>query len=209
MGHRLLCVVLGLTLLLPVYGGLDVQILELERRQSTIPNPPKQCSSSCDPVNTILGRPSGCTPAMCCTTTFEDNYFNCLLCVGQAANFMDWALPQSYIDSFILQCLAAGHVLPKKAFPGQENQTLTISSTPFMTTNTQTTVTSPPSTTASQPGTVTNPPGTTQKTVTDQSTPTPSVPGSSGPSGAGSIRPSLLGWTATLLAGMLCVGTLL
>jgi len=83
-------------------------------RQNT-GNVPAQCKSMCDPVSQI----SECTYQTCCTATFETQYFNCALCVGNADGITDYTAPQALFNLFRQRCASVGFLVPALVFPGQ------------------------------------------------------------------------------------------
>ncbi|KAJ7666523.1 hypothetical protein B0H17DRAFT_1089568 [Mycena rosella] len=119
-----------------------------DKRQSDIDVPP-QCTSTCDPVISILEGQS-CAPSLCCTTLFQHDYFLCLNCTGTAENATtaDFAMAQSLVDALTVVCSKAGFPLPELTFPGQNpNRTLsTLSGSQTSAKQSQITVSVPPST---------------------------------------------------------------
>ncbi|KAF8883396.1 hypothetical protein BD779DRAFT_1472482 [Infundibulicybe gibba] len=104
--------------LLPQDHDFPRSLHRLSIRQQP-PNVPDQCKSNCDPVNTMIA--NDCTPAQCCTDTFEREYGNCLRCVGEASNVTDYTVPQQTIDLLFEKCEAMGFMIPKpSALPGQD-----------------------------------------------------------------------------------------
>ncbi|KAL0949060.1 hypothetical protein HGRIS_009158 [Hohenbuehelia grisea] len=90
------------------------------RQTSTIPLPPTvpaQCRTSCDSSLPIIG---SCTPALCCTTTFEVNYFNCIKCIGATLASVDYGPPQRELDSLFAACAAEQLPINKLTLPGQD-----------------------------------------------------------------------------------------
>ncbi|KAF5371964.1 hypothetical protein D9615_008064 [Tricholomella constricta] len=106
---RSLSAILEISQISPALDGLSV-------RQS-LPNVPQQCKADCDPVNTIIA--NQCAPKECCTATFETQYYNCLLCVGNSLNITDYTAPQDTLDLFQQQCARNGLPIPTLTLPGQ------------------------------------------------------------------------------------------
>ncbi|KAJ7265902.1 hypothetical protein B0H12DRAFT_175720 [Mycena haematopus] len=102
--------------------------LALNRRQSS-PNAP-QCDSTCVPVETVIQ--NSCPPSECCTQIFQEEYFDCLKCEGEASNatMADWAVAQGDVDGLTIACSHEGFPLPELTLPTQNpNRTLaTVSS---------------------------------------------------------------------------------
>ncbi|KAJ7499419.1 hypothetical protein FB451DRAFT_1549047 [Mycena latifolia] len=139
----------------------------LGSRQNDIPNVPPQCTSTCDPVTTILETKS-CPPATCCMGLFQSDYFNCLECVGVAENATasDFAQAQALVDGLTVACSIEGFPLPELTLPGQNpNRTLATlsgSQTSMKATQSQITITALSATASS----VSPSPTISQKTVT-------------------------------------------
>ncbi|KAK0498284.1 hypothetical protein EDD18DRAFT_1157060 [Armillaria luteobubalina] len=75
-----------------------------------------------------------CTPAQCCTSSFENNYVSCIECVGSAANVTDFSQFQTIVDQLVVLCSANGIAIPKVTFPGQDpNRQLSTSAIPSST----------------------------------------------------------------------------
>jgi len=89
-------------------------VSNLHVRQSGVPNIPAQCAVTCDAPNTLIA--ANCTIAQCCTTQFETEYFQCLQCVGMAANLTDYTPAQALITNLTLACEAGGVTLPDLFF---------------------------------------------------------------------------------------------
>ncbi|KAJ7163819.1 hypothetical protein C8R43DRAFT_254633 [Mycena crocata] len=126
---------------------------------------PPQCASTCDPINTIL-ETNTCPPATCCSDLFQSGYFNCLKCVGLAANatVAEFAQAQTLLDGLTVACSKEGFSLPELTLPGQ-NSSRTLSTVSsggrVSTTLSQITISALPSLTSGTPM-----PILSQKTVT-------------------------------------------
>lgn len=107
-------------------GQISASRTGLIARQGT-GNVPAQCKSMCDPVNSEIA--GGCTAQKCCTSTFETQYFNCAVCVGNAVGITDYTAPQAFLNAFRQQCASAGLQVPVLVFPGQGSSASGVSTT--------------------------------------------------------------------------------
>ncbi|KAK0467823.1 uncharacterized protein EV420DRAFT_1473649 [Desarmillaria tabescens] len=98
--------------------------LHIVGRQTS--NIPSQCQTPCTAASALVN--ANCTPAQCCTSSFENNYVSCIECVGSAANITDYSSFQTIVDELVVQCSIQGIAIPKVTFPGQdENRPLSTS----------------------------------------------------------------------------------
>jgi len=170
---------------------IDLGLMKtFQRRQGSAPSTPPQCVTICNPVNNVIDSPQGCSPSACCTSSFENSYYNCFLCAEAAANDTDFTEAQMVLDDLYNSCASAGIMIPVLTFPGQNaNQPLssvvlpmsTVSNTASLSSQsiTQSTfsisTSSGPSSTLSQSNVNTPSPST----ATSVNTPTPSPTSSS------------------------------
>ncbi|KAF8075886.1 hypothetical protein FPV67DRAFT_1469658 [Lyophyllum atratum] len=98
-------------------GQISPAHTELITRQAAPIDVPAQCKSTCDSVNAVIA--NNCTPQQCCTSTFERQYFNCFLCVGNSINLKDYSQPQIVLNEFRQQCASRGLAIAALTFPGQ------------------------------------------------------------------------------------------
>ncbi|KAK0490514.1 hypothetical protein IW261DRAFT_17929 [Armillaria novae-zelandiae] len=93
---------------------------------------PSQCQMPCSAASDLVN--ADCTPAQCCTSSFETNYVSCIECVGSAANVTDYSQFQTIVDQLVVSCSANGIAIPKMTFPGQDpNRQLSTSAIPSST----------------------------------------------------------------------------
>jgi len=82
------------------------------------------CDSRCTPIIGTVAS-NNCTPSECCSESFENEYFNCFVCVASVVDLTDYTEPQSNIDLLYDECANLGLRIPVLTFPGQNpNRTL-------------------------------------------------------------------------------------
>jgi len=132
--------------------NLDISLMastdvRLSARQGTVTVPP-QCIANCNPVNALIA--AQCSPQQCCTGTFETEYYNCLLCVGQAANVTDYSTAQGLLTEFEQACQSEGLDIPTLFLPGQGSSLGSATSSKPAGSTRPPTSTRPPASSASQ-----------------------------------------------------------
>ncbi|KAG6809348.1 hypothetical protein H0H92_000597 [Tricholoma furcatifolium] len=169
----------------------------LSARQTSTSSVPAPCVSTCTaPLDALA---NNCTPQECCSSTFETEYYNCIVCVANTEGITDFTAPQQELEDLQQLCASDGLAIPTLFFPGQgPSSSGSSSSAKPTTTASSKTATSPSSSTSTSASVTTTfsslsvPPITsvTQQTVTavtSATTPTPSptvIPSSTQPNGS-------------------------
>ncbi|KAJ7179594.1 hypothetical protein C8R46DRAFT_1212138 [Mycena filopes] len=88
-------------------------------RPRNLPVIPKTCQGGCAPFAPFFDG-AVCPVTQCCSTAFQDGYFDCFLCVGNATDAPDFTIAQAYVDVLTTSCITEGVTLPLLSLPGQD-----------------------------------------------------------------------------------------
>ncbi|KAH0586966.1 hypothetical protein H2248_005793 [Termitomyces sp. 'cryptogamus'] len=106
----------------------------LRVRQNGVVAVPSQCESTCDTPNSIIA--DVCTTFTCCTTMFEIEYFNCIVCVSNALSLTNLTIFQVNINELEQACADVGIDIPTLTLLPQGDGSLTSLATSMFTTPT-------------------------------------------------------------------------
>ncbi|KAG5716128.1 hypothetical protein E4T56_gene10920 [Termitomyces sp. T112] len=114
----------------------------LRVRQNGVVAVPSQCESTCDTPNSIIA--DVCTTFTCCTTMFEIEYFNCIVCVSNALSLTNLTIFQVNINELEQACADVGIDIPTLTLLPQGDGSLTSLATSMFTTPTPASMSSLP-----------------------------------------------------------------